>query len=62
MKRPTDTAAQHAEKVDRKRQELKRRGFSEARITQYLKDWSGFDPRTNNKRMNDAQSATDRRL
>ena len=31
-------------KIDAKRKELERKGWSEKRIAQYLKDWSTYKP------------------
>jgi len=56
MKQATDSWQEHNRKIARKRKQLIGRGWSDARIKQYLKDWSRFDPRTHNKRMNDAKS------
>lgn len=41
---------------DRKRQELKRRGWSDKRIDAYLVHWD-FDVRTDCKKMNDFHKA-----
>ena len=37
-------------KHDKKRAELKKRGWSKARIDQYMKDWSNYDVSTKSSR------------
>lgn len=41
--RRQDTIEEHRAKVERKERELRARGWSDARIRQYLKDWGMFD-------------------
>ena len=38
-----DSKQEHQEKLARKRKQLEHRGWSEIRITQYLKDWGKFN-------------------
>ena len=51
-----DSKTEHERKVERKRKELARRGFSEIRINQYMKDWSTFDVSTKSSRGRRARS------
>jgi len=45
--RATDSKEQHRKKLERKRRELERKNWSEARINQYLKDWGMFNVKSN---------------
>lgn len=41
-----DSKQMHQEKLAAKQAQLVRRGWSESRISQYLKDWGMFNPTT----------------